>query len=309
MKSINAGRKLNRALTSIAVVCVSMPGLVHAEAIAYASNQLTSFSIIASPGSTITTIGTPQRTTTNFATYGLSGVPGTGVSSQDPQPLGNLSDASQASVGPMQFAGQNNFTRVTASAMPDMVGARADSRISAGSPLAPGGVPSVNNVAEARVTTGLGYAGAGAGTNAANVSFTFDFGILEAGTIEFSFSNLYEIFASTTTFGEAAQGALTNTFSIVDAAGLTVYNYAPDLINTSCASNSGMTSVCDSGPLFATFSGTSGLLAAGNYTISLLTSSAAQVTSNAAEVPEPGTYALFGLGLLSLSLLRRNRRQ
>ena len=192
--------------------------------------------------------------------------------------------------------------------MPGMVGARADSQISAGSPLAPGGVPFVNNVAEARVPTGLGYAGSGAGTNAANVSFSFNLGLLEAGTIGFSFTNLYEIFASTTTFGEAAQGTLTNTFSIADAGGLTVYNFAPDLINMSCASNSGMTSICDNGPFTTTFSGVSGLLAAGNYTISLLTSSAAQVTSNAAEVPEPGTYALFGLGLLSLSLLRRNRR-
>lgn len=309
MKAVQSGKKLSRALIGVAILGMSVSTAANAEAIAFASNQLIDFSIVLSPGSSVTPIGVPQRTTQNSATYGPNGSPGTGVSSQDPQPLGNASDAPQAAAGPMPFVGQNVFTRVTESMMPGMIGARGDSQTAAGNPFDAGGVPFVRNVAEARVPAGLGFAGAGAGTNTANASFLYSFTLGEAGTIGFEFTNLYRYMASTSASGEAAQATISNSFTLADASGFTVYNFSPASINTGCASNSGVPVLCDSSLIEETFSGFSGPLAAGNYTVSLLTSSAVSVTSQeTTDVPEPGTVALLGLGFLSLGLLRNRRR-
>ena len=304
-KTLN--RRMALALAGIGLMGLMGMGEAQATAIAYSSNQLSDFIISSSAGSTITLLGTPQRNTQNSATYGPTGGPGIGVSTQDPQPLGNRSDALQTSAGPGAFPGQNNFARVTDVLLPGMVGARADSDTSAGSPFGPGGVPYVRNVAEARVTTGSGFAGAGAGINSANAALSFNIALGGPGTISFAFDNLFELFASTTAIGEGAQGTVSNIFSIFDSAGNTVFSYAPPQINVTCASNSGVPAECHTGPTTLSFLGTSGLLDVGIYTISLLTSSAATVASRIA-VPEPGSSAIFALGLGSLLVMRRYRR-
>lgn len=301
--------RLAIALVACAVAGISPIRNANATAIAFASNQLTGFQILTSVGSNVTVIGSPQRNTQNSATYGPNGQPATGVNTSDPQLFGNASDAAQATAGPVGaiFPGQNNFQRVTASTNPNMVGARADSQTSAGSGFDDGGVPFVRNVAEARMETGMGAASAGAGSNNANLSILYNFALAGSGTIGFQFTNLYEYYASTQGLGESAQATLRNIFTISDSTGQTIFTYSPDLINVNCASNGGV-SDCGSGLIESEFSGTSQLLSAGNYTISLFTSADASVTSQQIAVPEPGTIAIFGLGLLSLAVVRARRK-
>jgi hypothetical protein len=307
MNAKKCNKKALAAAIGMVVVGLGAANSAQATAIAYAENLITNFAITSSAGSTISVTGIPTRNTINFATYGPTGGISAGVTFQNPVLLGSASDAIEATAGPGAFPGQNSYGFLAGTSL-GMVGARGDSNTTAGSPFAVGGVPNVNNVAEARVTTGLGTAGASGGMNTANAAITFAVALAGTGTITFSFSDLYRYYATTNTLGEAAQGTIANIFTITNAAtGLTVFNYTPAGININCASNSGLPATCDSGLLGApvAFSGTSGLLTAGNYTVSLLSSSAATVTS----VPEPGSILLLGLGLGAIGFTMRRRNE
>lgn len=289
----------------IGVAGFGWAGSAQATAIAFAENMITNFAITSSAGSSIALLGTPQRNTRNSANF-------TGASSiatQAPVTLGSPSDALQAYSGTGVAPSQNNYAFLAGSSA-GMVGARGDSNTSAGSPFAPGGVPVISNVAEGRVSTGSGSAGASGGVNTANAAISFAFTLGGPGTITFSFDDLYRYFASTDVNGEGAQGSLANVFTITDASGATVFNYADPLINTHCGSNSGVPLTYDSGLLSApvAFSSTSGLLSAGSYTISLTTSSTVTVASAAATIPEPGSVSLLGIGVGALGFTMRRRK-
>ncbi|WBS00212.1 PEP-CTERM sorting domain-containing protein [Pseudoduganella sp. SL102] len=300
MKATNIRLIISAAVVSMGAV-TSAPA--HATAIAYATNQLSSFRIV-TEGAAIRPLGTGSRNTTNSANFTHNGFPSEGVTVQDPVAVGAVSDALQAVVGPNQFVGQNQFGRVTDSINPGMVGARADSFTSAQSALSAGGVQNVQNVAEARVGTNQGMASSSGGTNNANLEISYRLEVTEAGTIGFVFTNEFEYFASTTALGENAQATITNIFTIADELGVTLFTYSPTEINFNCASTNG-NSNCASGPMTQDFSGFSTELTTGRYTISLLTSSSAFVVSQQTAVPEPGALAIFGVGLLSLGYIRR----
>ena len=306
MKAKATHRRIIAALLGAALLTLQM-GEANATATAYASNQISNFFVTSTIGLQPVGTGTAQRNTQNAATYGPASSPGVGTTTQDPQNLGARSDALQATAGPGAFPGQNVFSRITAAMNPGMIGARGDSDTGAGSPFNPTtGDPYVRNVAEARVTTGLGFAAASAGTNSATAAVTFQVSLPAQARIIFDFDNIFSLYAATTALGEGAQGTLSNVFTIADQFGNTLFTYSPAAVNTSCGSNGGFPAEC-SFSTTAHFTGTSNLLDIGVYTISLLSSSAATAVSRAA-VPEPSTAAILGLGLLSLGFIRRRQR-
>lgn len=296
-----------KALTVAVGLALGMGAMAQAQAdataIAFAKNELRNFQIISTAGFTI--VGTPTRNTVNNAAF--SGFPSQTFS--DPQSLGTASSAAQAQSGPnVAFIPKNTYTLASTFLM---VGARGDSDTAAGSPFDPAGVPVVRNVAAARAIGGTGASGTSAGRNTAEASITVQ--TTTTGTITFNFRDIFEYYASSTLNGESANGSISNTFRIANAAGATIFTYAPTAINTGCGSNSGFpppgtpchtTSVDNvNGDLFT---GTSQDLVAGTYTISLLTRSDANVVVT--QLPEPGTILLFGMGLGALSLSMRRRK-
>lgn len=317
---MNTRKHSKKALAAVvgmvAAIGLGAVGKAQATAIAFASNQITNFKITPDANTTITVTGLPTQNTTNFANYGPTGGIVVGTTNSNPVALGVSSNAIQSTAGPGPFPVlptiENNYSSLAGTAA-GMVGARGDSNTTSGSPFdIILGIPEVNNVAEARVTTGLGTAGAAGGLDQANAAITFGItvGGVTDGTITFSFDNTYYYYAATGVVGETAQGTIANVFSITTAppgggVGTTVFTYADPLININCASNSAIPLVCDSGALSGSFAGISTALAPGNYTVSLLSSSAATVTSL---VPEPGSIALLGLGLGAIGFTMRRKQ-
>lgn len=288
----------------VAAVGVAAAGLgavsnAQADAVAFAENLLTNFAITSTTA--LSVIGTPARTTFNSASF--TGFPGS--TTQDPVVLSAASNALQATSGPGPFPAENTYGFL-AGTSGGMIGARGDSNTAAGSPFDVAGVPNVNNVAEAHVGSGSGSAGSSAGNNTAQATITIALG--SSGSITFSFNDAYRYYANTTLLGETAQGTISNHFTIADSTGAIIFNDSPGAININCASNSGFPSPCDSGALSTAFADTSGVLAAGIYTISLASSSLANVGS-AALLPEPGSLLLFGLGLGALGFTMRRNKQ
>ena len=300
-KRFNTKRFNIKALAACVGIAVAGLGAVNnaqADAVAFAENLLTNFAITST--ATLSVIGTPARTTFNSALF--SGFPGS--SAQDPVVLTAASNASQATSGPGPFPAENTYGFL-AGTTGGMIGSRSDSNTSAGSPFGIGGVPNVNNVAEAHIASGSGSAGSSAGSNTAQATITIALG--DSGTITFSFNDAYRYYANTTLLGETAQGTISNHFTIADSTGAIVYNDSPGAININCASNSGFPNPCDSGAITTSFADTSGLLTAGTYTISLASSSLANVGS-VALLPEPGSILLFGLGLGALGFTMRRKQ-
>lgn len=276
-------------------------GAAHADAYAFASNQITNFSITST--AVFSFIGSATRDTITSAQF--NGFPVAGHT--DPVVLGNASNAFQATAGPGSFPAENTFTQTAG-----IIGTRGDAFVSAGSPFG-AGVPNGNNVAEGRARSGFGENGASAGRNTADAAIH----VTTGGTFTFSFADSILLRAEADLAGETANASISNIFSIVNAAGATVYTFAPngviDAGETSdpfnlqrvCGSNSGIPPAgCLIGPVSGFFSGTSGFLGAGDYSITLRTASQENVLTQA-RVPEPTSLLLVAAALLGLGIARR----
>lgn len=278
-------------------------GVAHADAYAFARNQITGFAITST--AVFSFIGIATRDTITTAQF--NGFPVAGDT--DPVVLGNASNAFQAMAGPGPFPAENTFTQTAG-----IIGARGDAFVSAGSPFGAGGVPNVNNVAEGRALSGSGQSGASAGRNTADAALR----VTTGGTFTFSFTDSILLRAEADMAGETANASIANEFSIISGlTGLVVYRFAPNgvldagetsdpfSLQQGCGSNSGVPSGgCLIGPSSGFFSGTSGFLAAGDYSITLRTASQENVVTRRA-VPEPTSLLLAGAALLGLSIARR----
>ena len=279
-------------------------GAAHADAYAFASNQITNFTIASTAAFSF--IGTATRDTITTAQF--TGFPIDGHT--NPVNLGTLSDALQSKSGPGPFPAENTFTQTAG-----IVGTRGDAITAAGSPFA-GGVPLENNVAEGRALSGSGRSGASAGRNTADAAIR----ITSAGTFTFSFTDLIRLRADADLAGETANASIATSFSIVNSAGAVVYSFAPDgvldpgetadpfSLQRVCGSNSGVpVGGCIIGPASGFFSGTSQTLGVGDYSITLRTASQENVLTQRNQVPEPTSLLLVGAGILGLGIVRRRK--
>ncbi len=282
---------------------LSGSGAAHADAYAFARNQITGFAITST--AVFSFIGISSRDSITSAQF--SGFPVAGDT--DPVVLGNASNAFQATAGPGPFPAENTFTQSLG-----MTGARGDAFVSAGSPFGAGGVPNVNNVAEGRALSGSGLSGASAGRSTADAAIRVSTG----GTFTFSFTDSILLRAEADLAGETANASIANEFSIINGAtGLVVYRFAPNglldagetsdpfSLQQGCGSNSGIPpSGCLIGPLSGFFSGTSGFLAAGDYSITLRSASQENVLTQR-RIPEPTSLLLVSAALLGLGIAQR----
>ncbi len=268
---------------------------------AFAENLITDFQIQSAVGTIADVSGT--RTTVNTAQYGALT-----DSTQDPEVIPAGSDAPQATAGSGPFPGEDVFTAFEG--FGTLNGARGDSLTVGANPfIGAGGTgdPTVSNVAEAEILGNAGSLGASAeGANEANAAYTFSVSV--PTTITIAFSDQISLMASSSGAGDSAIASVANSFEIAELDGTQVFLYTP----TTCGGGNLQGSVGSTGAVppdstvtaSCSVSGTSPLLAAGFYEVSLRSDSEVSVQSGVSLTPEPATMMLLALGVPCLFLRR-----
>ena len=180
-----------------------------------------------------------------------------------------------------------------------------------GSAISVGGAPA-GATAQTRADASLQTAGSASGDSDVGTSTTFSFTMSEADTMTFAFNAtpFTQAFA-TAGPGTNAIARLSWSLNIVNlTTGLTVLSFQPDELNglanrSRTGAFPGGESPYAPGSLF--FTTTSPVLNATDaYQLTVQHNTLANALQEAA-VPEPGTLAIFGLGLLGMTAFKRRR--
>jgi len=285
---------------------------------AYASNVDAGFTITALPGGTYTALqDTAVFTTNNSITSSFFATPPSTLVST----LGNvISDAAQVKVpGGASPPLENDFSQAYKTAVVNSLRADSVDRAFSG-----GG----GNVAEGKLVSGpVGGSASGFGkldsTNTSTVTVT-----VGAGTqLEVTFDVTPGLEASTgSLIGEQATAAIASSVSITNAAGDTLFSFAPNgtgvgdvtggtatsdpfTLNTTRSSTSGTPADNIYSPGLGTFTAITNALPAGDYNIVISQSStiSERIGLTRVTTPEPASLAILGASLMGLGVLRRKR--
>lgn len=310
MKLLRKTLMMSAALASLSV---GLMGNAQADAFAQSILTINNFRLLHADGSAYTPLDFDILDGVNsaHARASLNGV----TSVAAPQDFSILSgsnpDVAHQFVGlPNPPRAENDYTPFPSPpAVPGTFG-YADQFLT-GSAISVGGAPAGAR-AQTRADASLQSAGSASGDSDVGTSTTFSFTMGVADTMTFAFD------ATPFTQAYASAGPNTNaiarlswSLNIVNlTTGTTVLSYQPaelnGLANRSRTGAVPGTNAYDPGTLF--FTTTSGLLNATDaYQLTVQHNTLANALQGAT-VPEPGTVAIFGLGLLGMTAFKRRRR-
>lgn len=301
-------------LTALAAgIAIGGMGSARADAFAQSILVIDNFRLLHSSGTafSVTDFGMLTGTNDAHATGSLNGVFANGA-----QSFGILSgqnpDVAHQTVGaPMPPIGENNFTPFpTPPAVPGTFG-YADQNLS-GSSITVGTTPA-GALAQTRADASLATNGMASGNSDVGTSTTFSFvlGAQDTMTIAFNANPFTQAYVSADgTPTTNANARLSWSINIIDmTTGMTVFSYAPTELNafSNVSRTDGFPGTTTYNPGMMSFSATTGMLdTASTYQITIQHNTLANALQDQA-VPEPGTLAIFGLGLLGLGVAGRRR--
>ena len=297
---------------AVASLCIGMVGSARADAFAQSILTINNFRLLHSNGTAFTPADFDLLDGVNsaHARASLNGV----SSVAPPQDISILSgtnpDVAHQFVGlPNPPRPENNFTPFPSPPPVPGTFGYADQFLS-GSALAIGATPA-GATAQTRADASLQSAGSASGDSDVGTSTTFSFTMAAADSMTFAF-DATPFTQAYTTAGPAtnAIARLSWSLNIVDqTTGAVVFVFQPDQLNgTANASRTGaFPGLTTYNPGMLAFSAISPLL--NNFDVYQLTiqHNTLANTLQSAAVPEPGTLAIFGLGLLGMSAFKRRR--
>ena len=249
----------------------------------------------------VTGTGLAGATVTGTSSSASAVINGSGVATNNP------TDTPQAYVGASPAAPQNDYTKYSSQGGGPQTGdfSRGDALLSATNLFTTGA--SASNVAESIISTAGTGSGLATGSGSWSLAGSFTAPTTSSITVGYGFAN--DILDAVTGALASAQSSFKVTISIKDTHGHEV-DATPTELNTALSAPPNSPEIITSGTSSATLS-LAGLTAGDVFSISI-TGTELSSAQLAPSVPEPGTFALAGMGgalALAFHAIRRRTRK